>query len=142
MHGRRPLSWRSQGPAGWWFRLALAFSLAVSLLVGAAPLLASPVSWKEVAASAEGRQWWDEGSLRRSRDGYLSVLSRYKPADTSQAGELYVMEVDCLQQRFRDTSVNGLPRFRAAWQPADGDSLIRAVLQEACAAGLPLLASG
>ena len=122
-------------------------SLVMALLVAlslAAPLpaLAGPVSWKEVPASSEGQQWWDEGSLRRSRDGFLSVLSRFKPEDTSRAGGLYVMEIDCVQQRFRDTSVNGLPRFRASWQPAAGDALISAVLEEACVAGEPLLAEG
>jgi hypothetical protein len=138
----RNLPWLRSTPLGHVLGRLLAGWLAVTLLVGAAPALAAPVSWKEVPASADGRQWWDEGSLRRSRDGYLSVLSRFKPAEESRAGELYVMEVDCRQQRFRDTSVNGLPRFKANWQPAAGDALISAVLDEACAAGLPLLAAG
>ena len=40
-----------------------------------------------------------------------------------------------------DTSVNGLPRFKAEWQPTGGDSLISDVLDQACAAGTELLAS-
>ncbi len=115
--------------------------------------LAGPVSWKEVPATAEGRQWWDEGSLRLSRDGWLSVLSRFQPAPPPETddsgnpnrtkarpGQLYVMDLDCGQRLYRDTSVNGLPRFGADWQPTGGDALISAVLEEACAAGAPLLA--
>nr|WP_233132790.1 hypothetical protein [Synechococcus sp. MW101C3] len=131
--------------------LLLALLPAPGLSGGAA--LAGPVSWKEVPATAEGRQWWDEGSLRLSREGWLSVLSRFQPApppetdDSGNAtrvkarpGQLYVMVLDCGQRLYRDTSVNGLPRFGADWQPTGGDALISAVLEEACAAGAPLLA--
>lgn len=41
---------------------------------------AGPVSWKEVPPTAEGRQWWDEGSLRLNRSGHLTVLSRFQAA--------------------------------------------------------------
>jgi hypothetical protein len=111
------------------------------------PALAGPVDWHEVPASSEGRQWWDAGSLRLSRGGNLSVLSRFQPASPEaeaaprpRSSELYVMEIDCNQHLFRDTSVNGLPKLRAEWQPAGGDQLIDAVIEEACAAGQDLLA--
>ena len=47
---------------------------------------AGPVSWKEVPPTAEGRQWWDEGSLRRNRSGHLTVLSRFQAAPALEAG--------------------------------------------------------
>ncbi|MCT4365106.1 MULTISPECIES: hypothetical protein [Synechococcaceae] len=122
--------------------LVLVLGLGLPLGLAWAPAaIAAPVSWKEVSASEEGQQWWDEGSLRRSREGYLSVLSRFKPEDSSQQGSLYVMEINCSEQRFRDVSVNGLPRFKAPWQSAAGDTLISEVIEEACAAGAPLLAA-
>ncbi|MFM8974540.1 MAG: hypothetical protein ACKOFN_02290 [Vulcanococcus sp.] len=124
--------------------------------------MAGPVDWQEVTASSEGRQWWDAGSLRRDRRGQLSVLSRFQPAPETapQAnaippvsatggaaagnaappagrqplGTLYVMELDCEQELYRDTSVNGLPQWGAAWQPAAPDSLTIATLRAACAA--------
>ena len=60
-------------------RLALPLLLALLLLT---PLRAwaAPVSWVEVPPTAEGRQWWDEGSLRINRAGNLTVLSRYEAA--------------------------------------------------------------
>jgi len=59
--------------------------LLLPLLLGLLLLLparvwAGPVSWKEVPPTAEGRQWWDEGSLRRNRTGHLTVLSRFQAA--------------------------------------------------------------
>jgi len=162
--------------ASWGLLLGLALLLATLLplpllafppanarhLLGAAPALAGPVDWQEVPASAEGRQWWDAGSLRRDRRGQLSVLSRFQPASETPSqvnatpppaatgaesaveapttsapqplGTLYVMELDCEQELYRDISVNGLPRWGATWQPAAPDSLTIATLRAACAA--------
>lgn len=116
-----------------------ALLLLVAVVMGAAdPALAGPVDWHEVASTSEGRQWWDGGSLRRSRGGNVSVLSRFQPAASEDKprpiSDLYVMEIDCGQALFRDTSINGLPQFGAEWQPAAGDSLITSVIGEVCAA--------
>jgi len=117
-----------------------------SWLLPAAPAWAGPVNWQEVPASAEGRQWWDSGSLRLSRGGNLSVLSRFQPApppgeeqQRGPLGDLYVMEIDCAQRLYRDTSVNGIPQLRAEWQPSGSDQLIDAVIEAACSAGQDLL---
>jgi hypothetical protein len=130
------------------------------LLPGLKPAWAGPVDWREVPASATGRQWWDAGSLRRDRRGTLSVLSRFQPLSEPEAmqapqsqptptagssgakprssrqplGTLVVMELDCDLRLYRDVSVNGLPRFNATWQPTGGDPLVAATLLEACAA--------
>ena len=99
---------------------------------------AGPVEWKEVPATEDGQQWWDIGSLHYDKDGNLSVLSRFYPAvregEKQQNGSLYLMHVDCDQKLFRDTSVNGLHRFRAQWKPSDGDALIDAVIDDVCTA--------
>lgn len=106
--------------------------------VPAAPAIAGPVNWLELPASEEGQQWWDSGSLRRTKDGYVSVLSRFLPAspegEKPRMGDLYVMEIDCDQQLYRDTSINGLPQFGAQWLPAADDSLIIGVIAASCAA--------
>ncbi|MFN9870382.1 MAG: hypothetical protein ACK55E_02960 [Cyanobacteriota bacterium] len=115
------------------------------LLVSPALAGAGSVEWHEVPATAEGRQWWDSGSLRFDRQGRLSVLSRFQPpspagedGETSATrppiGTLYVMQLDCDQALYRDTSVNGLPQWQAEWRPVAGDGLMTSVLQEACAA--------
>lgn len=120
-------------------RRIAALLLLVAVVIGAAgPALAGPVDWHEVAATSEGQQWWDSGSLRRSRGGNVSVLTRFQPVASEDkprpVSDLYVMEIDCGQQLFRDTSINGLPQFGAEWQPAAGDSLITNVIGEVCAA--------
>ena len=127
---------------GRWVRHALLLLALMLPLPQAA--LAGPVNWQEVPATAEGRQWWDSGSLRFDRQGRLSVLSRFQPPAASgddgetptrpPSGTLYVMQLDCDQALYRDTSVNGLPRWQPEWRPVAGDGLMTSVLNEACAA--------
>jgi len=116
--------------------------LALVLAIGCFALMpsslqAAPVSWVEVNPTDQGRQWWDEGSLRRNRAGNITVLSRFQPPETESGpavGSLYVMELDCGQGLYRDISVNGLPRWGAAWQLSQGDPLSDQVLRQVCAA--------
>jgi hypothetical protein len=120
--------------------------LMCSLMACPAAVMAGPVDWHEVPATAAGRQWWDAGSLRYGRNGELTVLSRFQPAEAKEAettkprilGDLYVMQIDCGQNLFRDTSINGIPRWQAEWHPIDGDALIEAVVQQSCAAATAL----
>ena len=115
--------------------------------------LAGPVNWQEVPSTAEGRQWWDSGSLRATKTGNLSVLSRFQPHNPGDSmsgttgesepkpkrmADLYVMDIDCDQQLFRDTSINGIPQFKAEWLPAAGDNLISAVIEGSCTAAREL----
>jgi hypothetical protein len=109
----------------------------VLLVTGPLPVLAGPVDWEEVPATAEGRQWWDRGSLRLDRQQRLTVLSRYLPpagdGDRPPSGSLYVMELDCGQALYRDLQRNGLPRLQASWEAAASDALVGSVLEASCA---------
>jgi hypothetical protein len=71
---------RLAGIGAAWLLSALLLLPGALVLSPAHPGWAGPVSWQELPASAEGRQWWDSGSLRLSRQGHLSVLSRFQPA--------------------------------------------------------------
>jgi hypothetical protein len=117
--------------------------------------LAGPVDWQELPTTSEGRQWWDAGSLRLNREGNLTVLSRFQPAAPKldpagdpqapaaprpPASSLYVMEIDCGQTLFRDTSINGIPQWNSSWQPVGADGLIEETIAAVCAAGADLLA--
>ena len=124
-----------------WLTSTLLASLVVILMQTAVsqPVLAGPVDWREVPSTSEGQQWWDAGSVRRTREGNVSVLSRYslKTEDESPAlGTLVVMEIDCDQSLYRDTQKNGLPRFRADWEAPAKDDLITEVINAVCSSEL------
>ena len=109
--------------------------LVLALILWAAPVCAGQVEWREVPSSGEGQQWWDAGSLRLKKDGTVSVLSRYslrQEDDRPALGTLVVMEIDCSQQLYRDKQKNGLPQFKAEWQPSGSDPLIDGVLSGVC----------
>jgi hypothetical protein len=136
--------------------LLSALAACLTLLLSgwpASPAFAGPVDWHEVAPSDDGRQWWDAGSLRVNRNGNLSVLSRFQPAPPADqpanadgsaarppASDLYVMEIDCGQNLYRDTSINGIPQWGSSWQAPSSDDLISATIAAACDAGGDLLA--
>ena len=140
---RAGTTWRARGLPSF-LQAILAAALMLVLIGPLAPqALAGPVNWEEVPATGEGRQWWDSGSLRRTKSGHLSVLSRFQPAPEASdsadgkaklLADLYVMEIDCDQQLFRDTSINGLPQFKAPWLPSSGDNLISSVIEASCQA--------
>ena len=132
----RTLPWRR-----WLLSLVVPLLLLVPLHLhrDAGVVYAGPVNWQEVEPTADGRQWWDAGSLRRDRDGFVSVLSRYTTEtdeDVATLGTLVVMQIDCDQRLFRDKQVNGLPRWGAQWEPAGGDGLIERVIDAVCRADL------
>ena len=116
-------------------RLRAVAAVVVALILCASPVFAGQVEWREVPSSGEGQQWWDAGSLRMKKDGTVSVLSRYslrQDDDRPALGTLVVMEIDCSQQLYRDKQKNGLPQFRAEWQPSGSDPLIDGVLSGVC----------
>ncbi|MGB1417178.1 MAG: hypothetical protein ACPHAS_07475 [Synechococcus sp.] len=122
-------------------RLA-ALVLGILILVGAGPAaVAGPVEWIEVPSTDAGQQWWDRGSIREDRQGMRTVLSRFTPAANADGeqpnGSLYVMQLDCGQALYRDKQVNGIPKFRAEWQPAGNDDLIDSVINAVCSEPLP-----
>jgi hypothetical protein len=116
-------------------RLRAVSALVLALFLCVAPVCAGQVEWREVPSSGEGQQWWDAGSLRLKKDGTVSVLSRYslrQEDDRPALGTLVVMEIDCSQQLYRDKQKNGLPQFRAEWEPSGSDPLIDGVLSGVC----------
>ena len=118
-------------------RTIVAALLGLVIVLAPGPsALAGPVEWVEVPATEAGQQWWDRGSVRLDRDGLRTVLSRFTPAPTADGaqpqGELYVMQLDCAQKLYRDKQVNGIPRFKASWQPAGEDELIGFVIDAVC----------
>ena len=116
-------------------RLRAVAAVVLALILCASPVWAGQVEWREVPSSGEGQQWWDAGSLRLKKDGTVSVLSRYslrQEDDRPALGTLVVMEIDCSQQLYRDKQKNGLPQFRAEWEPSGSDPLIDGVLSGVC----------
>ena len=38
----------------------------------------------------------------------------------------------CIRDRFKDTSINGIPQFGSKWQTSNNDELIDVVMEKGC----------
>ena len=94
------------------------------------------VDWILLKENKDGKEWLDLGSLKKINNNEISVLTKFfkKPTNENNEGQtsLYVMRINCLKNQFKDTSINGFPKFNSKWQEPDNDELIEVVIENAC----------
>jgi len=42
------------------------------------------------------------------------------------------MRINCYENKFKDTSINGIPQFNSKWQNSNDDELIDIVIENSC----------
>ena len=93
-------------------------------------------SWFEVSKTPEGIQYIDKNSIRIKDKQVLEIKTKYLKIDGNTSKELeqyiYIMEINCLTNKFKDISVNGTKTFRAKWEAPNGDKLINDVISDSC----------
>ena len=66
----------------------------------------------------------------------ITVLTKFfkNPKESSDKGKLslYVMQINCNDKTFKDTSINGIPQFGSKWQSSNDDELIEVVIEKSC----------
>ena len=97
------------------------------------------VNWILIKDNQLGKQWIDLGSLKRINEKEISILTRFfeKPNEIKKKGKttLYVMKINCFNNKFKDTSINGIPNLKAKWEESNGDELIDLVINKSCSIG-------
>tara|TARA_Y100001968_G_scaffold297676_1_gene306963 strand:+ start:188 stop:580 length:393 start_codon:yes stop_codon:yes gene_type:complete len=98
--------------------------------------------WVSVPKSQYGEQLWDKNSIHRNQDGSLRVFSKFIPKSSTEITQdiLYTMDIDCLQNSFRDDAIgaNEFNEFKnndSEWKDPNGDKLILEVIEQVCAFG-------
>ena len=98
--------------------------------------------WVSVPKSQYGEQLWDKNSIHRNHDGSLRVFSKFIPKSSTEITQdiLYTMDIDCLQNSFRDDAIgaNEFNEFKnndSEWKDPNGDKLILEVIEQVCAFG-------
>ena len=96
--------------------------------------------WIAVPKSQYGDQLWDKNSIEKNQDGFIRVLSKFIPKNTSEITQeiLYTMDVNCSRKSFRDVAVgtkvfNEFENKDSAWKDPKGDKLILGVIDQVCA---------
>ena len=96
--------------------------------------------WIAVPGSQYGDQLWDKNSVKKNKDGFFRVLSKYIPINQSNITQdiLYTMDINCSEKSFRDVAVgakkfNEFKNKNSEWKNPNGDKLILGVIDQVCA---------
>jgi len=94
------------------------------------------VDWLLLKENSDGKEWLDIGSIKQIRDKEITVLTKFmkNPKDSKEKAQLslYVMKIDCIDKKFKDTSINGIRQFNSKWQTSNNDELIDVVIEKSC----------
>ena len=95
--------------------------------------------WIAVPGSQYGDQLWDKNSVKKNKDGFFRVLSKYIPINQSNITQdiLYTMDINCSEKSFRDVAVgakkfNEFKNKNSEWKNPNGDKLILGVIDQVC----------
>ena len=95
----------------------------------------SNVDWVLLKENNDGKEWIDMGSIKEINSGEITVLTKFlrnpKEGD-KELLSLYVMRINCNDNTFKDTSINGIPQFGSKWQSSNNDELIEVVIEKSC----------
>ena len=93
-------------------------------------------NWIQVSKTNEGIQYWDIGSLINKSNGLIEIKTKYlkKDAENQEIIEenIYKMEINCINNKYKDISVNGKINLSAKWEDPNGDKLINDLISESC----------
>ena len=94
------------------------------------------VDWLLLKENDDGKEWLDMGSIKKLNGDEITVLTKFfkNPKDLSDKGQLslYVMNINCNEKTFKDTSINGIPNLNSKWQTSNNDELIDVVIERSC----------
>ena len=93
-------------------------------------------NWIEVSKTNSGIEYIDRDSLKYKDNGVIEVAAKYLKIDSTTSKELeentYIMRINCLNNKFKDISVNGKENLTSKWEGANGDKLIKDVISDSC----------
>ncbi len=113
--------------------------LALSIIFHTTKIDALSPEWVAVPKSHYGQQLWDKNSVQKNQDGSIRVFSKFIPNSSTDITQeiLYTMDVNCLENSFRDVAV-GAKEFNefynqdSEWKNPNGDNLILGVMDQVC----------
>ena len=113
--------------------------LALLIIVYPSKIDALSPEWVAVPTSHYGKQLWDKNNVQKNKDGSIRVFSKFIPTSTSKITQdiLYTMDVNCLENSFRDVAVgakefNEFANKDSEWKNPNGDKLIMGVIDQVC----------
>jgi len=97
---------------------------------------AANINWVEVSKTQSGIQYLDRDSIDIKGKGIIELTTKYLKVDTNTSKKIeeniYTMKIDCLNNKFKDISVNGKKNLSAKWEDPNGDKLLDDVISDSC----------
>tara|TARA_Y100001968_G_C18683442_1_gene403508 strand:- start:39 stop:443 length:405 start_codon:yes stop_codon:yes gene_type:complete len=94
------------------------------------------INWVEISKTQTGIQYLDKDSVDIKEQGIIEITTKYLKIDTTNSKKIeeniYVMNINCLNNKYKDISVNGKKNFDAKWQDHNGDKLLVDVISYSC----------
>ena len=94
------------------------------------------INWIEVSKTPAGVQYLDRDNIHIKGKGIIELTTKYLKIDPSTSKELeeniYIMNINCLTNKFKDVSVNGKKKLTAKWEDPNGDKLLDDVISFGC----------
>ena len=94
------------------------------------------VNWIEVSKTPAGVQYLDRDNIHIKGKGIIELTTKYLKIDPSTSKKIeeniYVMNINCLTNKFKDVSVNGKKKLTTKWEDPNGDKLLDDVISYSC----------
>jgi len=93
-------------------------------------------NWVEVSRTPAGIQYLDRDSIDIEEKGIIELTTKYikiAPSTSKEIEEnIYIMKINCMNNKFKDISVNGKKNLSAKWEDPNGDKLLDDVISDSC----------
>ena len=93
-------------------------------------------NWIEVSKTPAGIQYLDRDSINIKGKEVIELTTKYLKIDTNTSEEIeeniYIMNINCSTNKFKDISVNGKKNLTAKWEDPNGDKLLDDVISDSC----------
>ena len=94
------------------------------------------INWIEVSKTPAGVQYLDRDNIHIKGKGIIELTTKYLKIDPSTSKKIeeniYIMNINCLTNKFKDVSVNGKKKLTAKWEDPNGDKLLDDVISDGC----------
>ena len=94
------------------------------------------ISWNEVSKTSAGIQYLDRDSIDIKGKGIIEIKTKYLKTDTNTSREIeeniYITQINCLTNKFKDISVNGKKKITTEWEDPNGDKLLDDLISDVC----------
>ena len=97
---------------------------------------ATNIKWVEVSKTPVGIQYIKKDSLLKKDQGVIEITTKYLRIDNNKLNKIeeniYVMQINCETNKYKDISVNGNSILSAKWEDPNEDKLINDVILDSC----------